>query len=318
MRAVIFGGSGFIGTHLTNALVREGAEVLVADLVPPGDLPEGAWFEQTDVRNPIQISRSAPFDAVYNLAAVHRTPGHAPAEYYETNVGGATNVTDWCEAGGERYIFFTSSISVYGPVETPTAETAAPTPESDYGRSKLEAERIHHRWREAAEGRRLTVVRPGAIFGAGEGGNFTRLAESLRTRRFMYPGRNDVVKACGYVGDLVAARKFVESLPDEQITFNFAYPDAYTSREVCEAFHEVAGLPLPRNLPAPLIRLAVATLGTGLLGRRGSDIGERIVKLVNSTYIVPQVLIDRGFSWPTDLKLGLKSWLDDAPAGRFV
>jgi hypothetical protein len=87
---------------------------------------------------------------------------------------------------------------------------------------------------------------------------------------------------------------------------------------VCEAFHDVAGLPLPRNLPAPLIRLAVATLRTGLLGRRGSDIGERIVKLVNSTYIVPQVLIDRGFSWPTDLKLGLKSWLDDAPAGRFV
>jgi nucleoside-diphosphate-sugar epimerase len=318
MRAVVFGGSGFIGTHLTRALVREGAEVLVADLVPPADPPEGVRFEQTDVRNPIRISRDEPYDAVYNLAAVHRTPGHEPHEYYETNLGGATNITEWCAAGGERYIFFTSSISIYGPVETPTVETSAPTPNSDYGRSKLEAERIHREWREAGDGRRLFVVRPGAIFGAGEGGNFTRLAESLRTRRFMYPGRNDVIKACGYVGDLVAARKFVESLPDDELTFNFAYPDAYTSREVCEAFNNVAGLPLPRNLPAPLIQLAVTTLGTGVLGRRGSHIGERIVKLVNSTYIVPQVLIDRGFTWPTDLERGLRSWLDDAPAGRFI
>lgn len=318
MRVAIFGGSGFVGTHLTRALVRDGAEVVIADLVPPAAPPNGIRFERTDVREPIRLARTEPFDAVYNLAAIHRTPGHEPEEYYETNVGGAVNVTDWCSAGGERYIFLTSSISVYGPAEVPMTEASTPAPESDYGRSKLEAERIHHRWLEADERRRLIVVRPGAMFGSGEGGNFTRLAESLRTRRFMYPGRSDVVKACGYVDDFVESVRFVESLPDRELTYNFAYPDAYTSRQVCEAYHRVAGTPLPRSLPAPLVRLAVAALGRGVLGRRGSDVGQRITKLLTSTHIVPQVLIDRGFPWPHDLEAGVKLWFDDHPAGRLV
>lgn len=318
MRAVVFGGSGFLGTHLTRALASRGAEVVVADRVPPWDLAKGASYEHVDVREPIRLRRSRPFDAVYNLAAIHRTPGHAPEEYYETNVSGATNITEWCEAGGERYIYFTSSISVYGRADTPTTEQTAPRPQTDYGRSKLEAEQVHRLWRHGDASRRLTVSRPGAIFGQGEGGNFTRLAESLRSRRFMYPGRHDVVKACGFVGDFVESVFFSESLPDDEFTYNFAYPTPYTSGEVGRAFHSVADLPLPATVPAALVRLVLPTLRHGLLGRRGSAVAARIEKLLTPTDVVPQALIDRGFSWKTDLRDGLQEWFDSSPPGEFI
>jgi nucleoside-diphosphate-sugar epimerase len=318
MRAVVFGGSGFLGTHLTAALADDGVEVTIADLVPPDRLPEGARYERVDVREPIRLAHDRPFDSVYNLAAVHRTPGHAPEEYYQTNVNGARTVTEWCDAGGERSIFFTSSIAVYGRADSPTTEVAPTRPESDYGRSKLEAEQIHRRWLRENTNRRLIVSRPGAIFGPGEGGNFTRLAASMRARRFMYPGRRDVVKACGYVGDFINSVRFAEQLPDSEFTYNFAYPAHYTSGDVCNALHRVAGVPLPKTVPAPLIRLGVATLGRGIIGKRGIMLAQRVSKLLTSTDIVPQALIDRGFDWKTDLEGGFRAWMSDEPAGQLA
>jgi nucleoside-diphosphate-sugar epimerase len=318
MRAVIFGGSGFLGTHLTKALTERGVEVLIADRVEPSSLPAGVRFERSDVREKIRITREQPFDAVYNLAAIHRTPGHEPSEYYETNVGGARNVTEWCEAGGERYVYFTSSIAIYGRTESATTEGAPPRPQSDYGKSKLEAEQVHRLWLDGEVTRRLVVSRPAAIFGPGEGGNFTRLAGALRAGRFMYPGGPDVVKACGYVEDFVSAVEFVESMPDRELTYNFAYPDPYTIRDVCDAFHRVSGLPLPRSIPTPLVRASVRTLASGALGSRGVALSERIKKLRSATYAVPHELMDRGFTWKTDLDSGIRAWFDAPPQGRYV
>ncbi len=78
-----------------------------------------------------------------------------------------------------------------------------PEPVSDYGRSKLLAEGIHRQWLAGEAARRLVIARPAVIFGQGEGGNFTRLAKALRKGTFVYPGRKDTIKCCGYVGEIV-------------------------------------------------------------------------------------------------------------------
>src|ERR671918_513658 len=101
---------------------------------------------------------------VVNLAAVHRTPGHADAEYHETNERGARTVTAFCARHGVPDLWFTSSIAVYGPSEVPVTEQSPLGPESTYGRSKLAAEAIHEAWVNDAPGRRLVVVRPGTVF----------------------------------------------------------------------------------------------------------------------------------------------------------
>ena len=315
--AVIFGGTGFIGRHLTRWLERNGASrIVLADTAAPTDrLPVLAEFIECDVRRPIEL-RVAPDCVVFNLAAVHRTPGHEDHEYFETNVQGARHVVDFCERSGVGRLFFTSSIAVYGPSEEPTTELTPPRPTIAYGQSKLQAEAIHGAWARRSPGRSLVVVRPGTVFGPGEGGNFTRLAHALAKRRFVYPGRRDTIKACGYVEDLIESMWFAESLADTAVTYNFGLAEPPTIEEVCSAFCRVGGFSRPRIVAPTPVMMAAA----GALKRLGASTfdPERVLKLVRSTHIVPKLLIDRGYPYRFDLEAAFADWHARDPHGEFV
>lgn len=316
--AIVFGGSGFIGRHLVSALAKSGSKVVVADVVLPADLPPSVEFRFCDLRDPITIPVSHQFDAVFHLAAVHRTPGHEPYEYYEANVGGANNLVDWMESGGGNALYFTSSIAVYGPSEELKSEESKPEPTSDYGRSKLLAEQIFSRWGRGAPERKLVIARPAVVFGPGEGGNFTRLGKALRRRTFVYPGRDDVVKSCGYVSDLVNAFLWASEQSDQELLFNFCYPHRSTIAEICQAFHDVAGYPLPRMLPDAYVGAALTTLKVINPAETGFLSAARVRKLTASTNIAADVLSARGFAWETDVESALRLWQANAPGGKFI
>lgn len=306
--AVLFGGSGFVGYHLSQHLLAQGARVVILDISPPRATPTGVQFEHVDVRQPITFEPN-DVDLVVNLAAVHRTPGHDEHEYYETNVRGALNVTRWCAEHSLSRLIFTSSISVYGPMEDVRTEEDAPAPTTSYGRSKLIAEEIHREWARQHPDARLLIIRPAVIFGQYEGGNFTRLAGALQRGRFVYPGRTDTVKACGYVKDLVAAMFFMlDRDPRGTSLFNFAYPHPYTLEEICETFAEVAGYGLPHRIPRPLMEGLISVLPSGEWARSRPFHAERIQKLLTSTNIQPKALMNANFIWPTDLRSALTDW----------
>ncbi len=315
--AIVFGGSGFIGSHLVAGLTAAGATAVVADIQPPSrSLPQGARFVEADVREPISFEPDVSGPLVFNLAAVHRTPGHPDHEYFETNVAGARNVTAFCADHGVGSLWFTSSIAVYGPTEQPCSEASPLRPTSAYGRSKLEAEQIHREWAEADGGRRLVVVRPAAVFGPGENGNFTRLAAGLRRGFFFYPGRKDTLKACGYVDDLIGSLHFMAAAADPIVTYNYGYPEPPTLEAICKAFHDAGGLPAPRgSIPAGPM-LAVARL-LSAVGMKTFD-PDRVRKLVASTNIVAGELAERGFEYQTDLDSAISRWRAADPQGQFV
>lgn len=315
---MIFGGSGFIGRHVAHELVRAGGTVVLADVVEPAwPVPAGVTFVRRDVRRPIDpIDGVDAPELVVNLAAVHRTPGHPDHAYHEANEGGARNVTDYCRATGASRLWFTSSIAVYGPTEEPKDERSPLEPVSAYGRSKLEAERIHRAWAHEAPGRRLVTVRPATVFGPGEGGNFTRLARSLRSRTFVYPGRRTARKACGYVEDLVASMAYMERFAEPEVVYNFCYPQPPTTEEIVETFVRVAGYSRPLGtIPLkPLLGVARVLDAAGL---KAFD-PRRVVKLVNSTNIVAAELVAREYPYRTDLESALRHWHAHEPGGRFV
>lgn len=315
--AVVFGGAGFIGGHLVASLTAAGATVLVADHEPPrGPLPAGATYLSADVREPIAFEAPGPDPLVFNLAAVHRTPGHPDHEYFETNVAGATNVTAFCARHGATRLWFTSSISVYGPTEVAVTEDSPLTPNSAYGASKAEAEGIHRAWVEADPARRLVVVRPAAVFGPGEHGNFTRLAGALKRGTFLYPGRKDTLKACGYVDDLIGSLFFMADRADPVATYNYGYPQPPTLEGICSAFVEVGGLRRPRGvLPAGPVMAAARLLDAA--GLKTFD-PERVKKLFNSTNVVPRRLVEEGFPYQTDLREAIGRWREAEPRGEFV
>ena len=136
MSYFIFGGTGFIGTHLSSLLheVHPETRIYNLDIVEPGTpLPtvknykpalgkgeeHAATFIYCDVRQPIELEKVniTPDDVIFNFAAVHRTPGHPDPAYFETNIRGAENVCAFAERHGIRKIVFTSSIAPYGAAE---------------------------------------------------------------------------------------------------------------------------------------------------------------------------------------------------------
>jgi len=309
--SIIFGGSGFIGTHLGRWLHAQGHEVVVLDNRPRRDVDIFC-----DVRRPIRYDPPRAPDRVYNLAAIHRSPGHEASEYFTTNALGAINVTRWATEHAATDLCFTSSIAVYGPAETQRVEQSDCSPSSPYGHSKLIAEEIHRDWASSGHRRRLSIVRPAVIFGSGEGGNFTRLARALRNNRFIYPGRKDTVKAAGYVKDLVRAMHETPGGAAIGCTFNFSFPEPYTVAEICEAFQSVAGYKSPPSVPSPVFRTVTAAMDT-FPGRAGRALTDRARKLVVSTDVKPSMLMRGGFQWRwPDLRSALSDWSIES-AGSF-
>jgi len=311
-RAVVFGGAGFIGTHLLRALKADSRydEVVSVDLAAPRIPIAGVDYKIADVRHPLAPDLCDAPDEIYNLAAVHRTPGHETYEYYETNVAGATHICEFARIKKVRKLVFTSTIAVYGPDEVAKSEHSAAAPQSAYGWSKLLAEQIQQSWQQEDASRKLVIVRPAVVFGAGENGNFTRLAGALKKGFFLYPGRKDTIKACGYVGELIRSIEFMLRQEEGQSLYNFCYPRPYTVEDICLSFGKAGGLSQPRGVvPLPLMKLA--SLPFEVLNGLGVKNGinrARIQKLVVSTNIVPDKLAASGYAFETDLDSALEDW----------
>jgi nucleoside-diphosphate-sugar epimerase len=271
------------------------------------------------VRHPIAFTGDLGQVEIFNLAAVHTTPGHEEWEYFWTNINGAIEVCRFADAINANQMTFTSSISVYGPAEVAKDENGQTKPQSAYGMSKLLAEQIHLEWQAGSNERRLVIVRPAVIFGVGEGGNFTRLAKALRLGVFAFPGRSDTIKACAYVGELVHSIMFARSLARDVFLYNLAYPRRYTSRQICSEFHAVAGF---RNPALTIPKWAMMLIGLGFellasIGLKTSVNRARLSKLIFSTDIVPGRLLDAGYVFQTDLAEGIRRW-QRASGGDFT
>ena len=308
-KIVVFGGVGFVGTHLLKRLLRDGnTQVISIDARLPAVPLAGVQYIQHDVRNLSDLNLGQHVDFVFNLAAVHTTPGHEPWEYYDTNVNGALQIARFADTHGIPKICFTSSISVYGPSEDPLDEAAPPAPRSDYGRSKLMAEHVLTDWANAKSDRALVIARPAVVFGAGEGGNFTRLAQVLRRGFFVYPGRRDTIKSCIYVEDLVDWMLYASGLPEKLILFNAAFHERHTIEEIVETFRAIA-FPQIRTFTLPAALLKFATIVLRPFSGKGLGIHpERIEKLMRSTNILPGWAHAQGLQKQDRLQLALEEW----------
>jgi len=315
--AIVFGGSGFIGTHLIRMLVQDRAhQVISADLLPPRERLQGVEYRTADVRDLSSFSVSSPISTIYNLAAVHTTPGHLDHEYYEANIGGALEITRFAVRHGVSEIVFTSSISVYGPGEETKTEESLLAPASAYGYSKMLAERVYRHWLDGGESRRLVIVRPAVVFGPGERGNFTRLAALLKKGWFIYPGRRDTIKACIYIDDLIETIAFAKGQPERFVLFNGAYPQRYSLEQIVNCFAK-QHFPNARTIvmPRQVVSLAAALLGAVNIFEIGIH-RERVMKLVRSTDVYPVWLRSHGREFPNALETALARW-SAATSGKF-
>jgi nucleoside-diphosphate-sugar epimerase len=302
--AVVTGASGFIGMHLCRTLEEKGIkEIHKIDIkdTPP-----------VDIRKPFDIEGNFGENTViFNLAAVHKTPGHNGNEYFETNIRGAENVCGFAKKHGIKTIVFTSSISPYGTSDEQKTEETLPAPSTPYGISKLAAELIQKEWAASSPEHFLSIARPGVVFGKGEGGNMTRLYKALKKRRFTYPGRKDTIKASIYVKDMVRILLEMAENPKERIqTYNCTYFPAPNIQEIAETMNKVTGL--NRFIPYIPKTILIALAGlAGMLGGLGLGIcTERVRKLMISTDVSGEKM-SKDYSLNFSLEEAFKDWLKD-------
>lgn len=350
MNYIITGGTGFIGTHLTNLILAEhpDAKVWNLDIVKPGTPNPvvknykpavrdgeklGSTFVECDVRKSIGELpfTPTPEDIIFNFAAVHRTPGHEDIEYFETNIRGAENVCAFAEKYGIKKMVFTSSIAPYGAAEELKTEDTLPTPNTAYGISKLVAEKIHIAWQaggrmeDGRNKRQLLIVRPGVVFGKGENGNFSRLYWGIRKHTFGYPGRKDTIKACVYVKELV---RFIlwnienghtdnwGSSENTKIAergvalYNCTFEPAYTIEQIVTAMKKVTGL----TQFVPYVSNAIIMPLAACAKMVGSPMGicpARVKKLQISTNICGKKMKESGYQFKYSFEEALADWFED-------
>lgn len=315
---IIFGGCGFIGTHTANLLRKKypDAKIYIADLLADGT----EYSQRVDVRNPIEMQGAFGRDTlIFNFAAIHRTPGHPDHAYFETNIRGAENVCDFARRHGINNIVFTSSIAPYGAAEDLKTEDTLPTPNTPYGISKLVAEKIHREWAAEDSNRRLSIVRPGIVFGTGENGNMTRLYRALKKHKFAYAGRKDTIKACVYVKDLVRVMlAMAESESADRIQLhNCCYYPSFTIEQIANTMLKTTGM--KRWIPfIPHKPMMVAATMCGLLGGLGLGIcPARVKKLIISTNIDGQKLA-KNYPLSYSLENAFKDWFKDCEEKELV
>lgn len=150
-RALVTGGAGFIGAHLTARLVQLGLDVVVVDNLSWGDATKlqgmkGVTLIERDVR---ELGQSSPqlgsFSHVFHLAALISAYEslERPDAYVDANVNGLLRLLEACRNSTSPRLVFASTSGVYGnTVHALKSETDVPEPASVYAATKLTGEHL--------------------------------------------------------------------------------------------------------------------------------------------------------------------------------
>ena len=328
--AVFFGGTGFIGVHLADFFLEAKFtdHVILADIEPISEKKSEhrekllrKWkhqitFKYCDVRQQINTEYFPnSIDFVVNLAAVHREPGHDPAEYYDTNVNGANSICEFARLARVQFLINFSSIAVYGGSSTQCDEKTQPSPVSDYGKSKCQAEKVFESL--VMDGVSVLNVRPGVVFGASEFGNVTRLCRLVEKRLFVYFGNREVHKAGIYILELCNLVYFFSKMlqqtePPKFFVVNGCYTPTPTLDRYVKAINQTLNRHKgqPVNLPMGVIMAVAKALDFSLrtLGFRSRGISARAKKLLVSNFVSSTVIMNSGYSYKYDLDEAFAHW----------
>jgi UDP-glucose 4-epimerase len=223
-RYAVTGGAGFIGSHLTDALLAAGHHVTVVDNFATGRQKNLTQAQQSPAFMLAQIDIAgdpaaleaafAGADGVFHLAGLADiVPSiERPGDYYRANVHGTFQVCEAARAAGVRKIVYAASSSCYGiPDVFPTPESEPTKPQYPYALTKELGERIVMHWGlvyglDAVSLRLFNVFGPrsrtsgtyGAVFGV-------FLAQKLAGKPLTVVGDGTQTRDFTYVADVAAA-----------------------------------------------------------------------------------------------------------------
>lgn len=219
-RVLVTGAGGFIGSHLTERLLNDGAEVRA--LVHynsagswgnlehlPKALLNSAEVVLGDVRDPFSIDEAVKGrEVVFHLAALIGIPYsyQAPQSYVETNVLGTTNVMQACRRHGVRKVVHTSTSETYGTaLYRPIDEKHPLQGQSPYSASKIGADHMAESYYRSFE-MNVATIRPFNTYGPRQSARAvipTIISQALSGRTEIRLGSLDPLRDFTFVLDTV-------------------------------------------------------------------------------------------------------------------
>jgi UDP-glucose 4-epimerase len=253
MRVVVTGCAGFIGSHVADAFLARGDEVLAIDDLSTGsreNVPPRARFERLDIVDAELLRRSvADFrpEVVCHLAAQSSVTVSVtnPRRDLDVNVAGTFNVCEAAKDVGARVVFASTGGALYGDrAPVPTMEDFPPEPLAPYGASKLAGESYVSTWGRL-HGLPNVVLRLANIYGPrqnphGEAGVVAIFSDRLlRGEPPVVYGEGSPTRDYLHVSDLADA--FVRSATGPAGTFNVGTGTETSTLELLEILRHASG-----------------------------------------------------------------------------
>jgi nucleoside-diphosphate-sugar epimerase len=260
MRDLVTGATGFIGSHLTRALLDRGHRVRV--MVRNGKRP-APWDTRPvevvrgDLTDPADVAAAMTgIDRVFHCAALVSDWGPAAA-FRRINVGGVANLLAAAQVTGIRRLIHLSTTDVYGFPDAPVGEDAPLRYRGwPYVDSKIDGERLV--WRAAAQGLPVTVIRPANVYGVGSHSFVGQIGGLLRSGRMIHLGRRTPPAGLCHVDHLVdVVMRAAERPGSVGEAYNVLDGSPMAWRTFIDRLADAIGAPRPRRVvPREAARMA--------------------------------------------------------------
>lgn len=258
-RVLVTGADGFIGSHLTDALVARGYQVFAVVRrtsrsqvtnrfrnLSEETVRRLAGVVHVDLAGPAAQATLSSLSAEiwFHLAADAYVPAslHQPAAVVETNIASTLNVLEASRVASPEHLLVTSSSEVYGSHDGPIDEHHPLKPATPYAASKVAIDRLAWSYHNTFEVP-LTIVRPFNCYGPRHIYDVVPLflAKALRGAPLMVQGSGRQTRDLTYVADTVAALLQLADLPPRGEVYNIGTGVDHTVLDLARTILQITG-----------------------------------------------------------------------------
>lgn len=320
----VTGATGVVGPVLVGNLLERGYKVRALSRRPiaSNESPDGLEIIQGDLSDKEVLKRAVEgVDIVFHLAAKLHINNPDPAlkdEYRQVNVDGTKTLFDIAKSATvERFVYF-SSIAVYGKSVSRgmITEDDEVFPDTLYAETKHEGEQFVLNTFDKTENPFGVVLRLAAVYGKGMKGNYPRLVNALKKKRYVHIGDGTNRRTLVHVKDVArAAIIAAEHSSAAGKIYNVTDGAVYSLKEIIETICKVLEISPPRfRLPEKPVRMLAGAIedAFALISKRAPVNRATIDKLLEDIAVSgDKMKAEVGFQSEYDLLSGWREALRD-------
>lgn len=318
MTTLVTGAPGWLGTRLVKALCDEGRTVRCLVLrgvatSPLDDLP--VEVVRGDVRDKVSLEVAVKdINVVFHCAGIIHTKFFKARDFYSVNRDGTRNLLEVAvPAGVEKFIYVSSNSAQGYNVNRLMTENQPCNPETDYGKSKCQAELIVNFFHEKYE-IQTAIARPCPYYGPGQPPRHRRLMRMVKEGRAPIFGDGTSLRSLTYIDNLIQGLLLIESRMDDANgkTYWIADEKPYTWIEYLEAIAVALGVELKtRHYPKFIAKAcAVVDKALGSFGMYWMDVHVAWESIKDMGVSIEKAKRELGYRPQIELREGMRKTVE--------